>query len=81
MMDAQSQFFQQGHQSLSELDDYRRTLSEEVTRTCEGMRGRAGDKCVGGTKFIDGGRDLFKYVVQILKLGNTARESGVKNSL
>uniref|UniRef100_A0A8C7SR05 Arf-GAP with coiled-coil, ANK repeat and PH domain-containing protein n=1 Tax=Oncorhynchus mykiss TaxID=8022 RepID=A0A8C7SR05_ONCMY len=32
MMDAQSQFFQQGHQSLSELDDYRRTLSEEHTQ-------------------------------------------------
>uniref|UniRef100_A0A6Q2Y8I2 Arf-GAP with coiled-coil, ANK repeat and PH domain-containing protein n=1 Tax=Esox lucius TaxID=8010 RepID=A0A6Q2Y8I2_ESOLU len=30
MMDAQSQFFQQGHQSLSELDEYRRSLSEEV---------------------------------------------------
>uniref|UniRef100_A0A674BGN2 Arf-GAP with coiled-coil, ANK repeat and PH domain-containing protein n=1 Tax=Salmo trutta TaxID=8032 RepID=A0A674BGN2_SALTR len=32
MMEAQSQFFQQGHQSLSELDDYRRTLSEEHTQ-------------------------------------------------
>uniref|UniRef100_A0A6Q2X7C0 Arf-GAP with coiled-coil, ANK repeat and PH domain-containing protein n=1 Tax=Esox lucius TaxID=8010 RepID=A0A6Q2X7C0_ESOLU len=32
MMDAQSQFFQQGHQSLSELDEYRRSLSEEHTQ-------------------------------------------------
>uniref|UniRef100_A0A4W5MTC5 Arf-GAP with coiled-coil, ANK repeat and PH domain-containing protein n=1 Tax=Hucho hucho TaxID=62062 RepID=A0A4W5MTC5_9TELE len=32
MMEAQSQFFQQGHQSLSELDNYRRTLSEEHTQ-------------------------------------------------
>uniref|UniRef100_A0A8C7CYS7 Arf-GAP with coiled-coil, ANK repeat and PH domain-containing protein n=1 Tax=Oncorhynchus kisutch TaxID=8019 RepID=A0A8C7CYS7_ONCKI len=32
MMEAQSQFFQQGHQSLSELADYRRTLSEEHTQ-------------------------------------------------
>ncbi|NP_001133772.1 arf-GAP with coiled-coil, ANK repeat and PH domain-containing protein 1 [Salmo salar] len=32
MMEAQSQFFQQGHQSLSELANYRRTLSEEHTQ-------------------------------------------------
>ncbi|KAL0970296.1 hypothetical protein UPYG_G00240000 [Umbra pygmaea] len=32
MMDAQSLFFQQGHKSLSELDDYRRRLSEEHTQ-------------------------------------------------
>ncbi|XP_071765549.1 arf-GAP with coiled-coil, ANK repeat and PH domain-containing protein 1 [Centroberyx gerrardi] len=32
LMEAQAQFFQQGHQSLSELDDYRRTLSEEHTQ-------------------------------------------------
>lgn len=32
LMEAQAQFFQHGHQSLSELDEYRRTLSEEVSR-------------------------------------------------
>ncbi|XP_062305748.1 arf-GAP with coiled-coil, ANK repeat and PH domain-containing protein 1 [Osmerus eperlanus] len=32
LMEAQAQFFQQGHESLSELDDYRRTLSEEHTQ-------------------------------------------------
>lgn len=31
LMEAQAQFFQQGHQSLSELDEYRRKLNEEVT--------------------------------------------------
>lgn len=30
LMEAQSQFFQQGHQSLSELDQYRHKLSEEA---------------------------------------------------
>lgn len=29
-MEAQSHFFQHGHQSLSELDDYRQKLSEEA---------------------------------------------------
>lgn len=32
LMDAQAQFFQYGHQSLSELDEYRRKLSEEHTQ-------------------------------------------------
>lgn len=31
LMDAQAQFFLQGHQSLSELDEYRQKLNEEVT--------------------------------------------------
>lgn len=31
LMEAQAQFFQQGHQSLSELDEYRKKLNEEVT--------------------------------------------------
>lgn len=31
MMDAQAQLFQHGHQSLSELDEYRRKMSDEVT--------------------------------------------------
>ncbi|XP_029113279.1 arf-GAP with coiled-coil, ANK repeat and PH domain-containing protein 1 isoform X1 [Scleropages formosus] len=31
LMDAQAQFFQQGHQSLSELENYRRNLSEQHT--------------------------------------------------
>ncbi len=31
LMEAQAQFFQHGHQSLSELDAYRRKLGEEVT--------------------------------------------------
>lgn len=30
LMEAQSQFFQHGHQSLSELDQYRHKLSEEA---------------------------------------------------
>lgn len=30
LMEAQSQFFQHGHQSLSELDQYRHQLSEEA---------------------------------------------------
>lgn len=30
LMEAQAQFFQHGHQSLSELDEYRRKLNEEV---------------------------------------------------
>lgn len=30
LMEAQSHFFQHGHQSLSELDDYRQKLSEEA---------------------------------------------------
>uniref|UniRef100_A0A8C4F4H5 Arf-GAP with coiled-coil, ANK repeat and PH domain-containing protein n=1 Tax=Dicentrarchus labrax TaxID=13489 RepID=A0A8C4F4H5_DICLA len=32
LMEAQAQFFQQGHQSLSELDEYRRKLNEEHTQ-------------------------------------------------
>uniref|UniRef100_A0A3B4VHH2 Arf-GAP with coiled-coil, ANK repeat and PH domain-containing protein n=1 Tax=Seriola dumerili TaxID=41447 RepID=A0A3B4VHH2_SERDU len=32
LMEAQAQFFQLGHQSLSELDDYRRKLNEEHTQ-------------------------------------------------
>ncbi|XP_058481532.1 arf-GAP with coiled-coil, ANK repeat and PH domain-containing protein 1 isoform X2 [Solea solea] len=32
LMEAQAQFFQQGHESLSELDDYRRKLNEEHTQ-------------------------------------------------
>uniref|UniRef100_A0A4W6D3D9 Arf-GAP with coiled-coil, ANK repeat and PH domain-containing protein n=1 Tax=Lates calcarifer TaxID=8187 RepID=A0A4W6D3D9_LATCA len=32
MMEAQAQFFQHGHQSLSELDEYRRKLNEEHTQ-------------------------------------------------
>uniref|UniRef100_A0A673CS99 Arf-GAP with coiled-coil, ANK repeat and PH domain-containing protein n=1 Tax=Sphaeramia orbicularis TaxID=375764 RepID=A0A673CS99_9TELE len=32
LMEAQAQFFQQGHQSLSELDEYRRKLSDEHTQ-------------------------------------------------
>ncbi|XP_067379483.1 arf-GAP with coiled-coil, ANK repeat and PH domain-containing protein 1 isoform X2 [Channa argus] len=32
MMEAQAQFFQHGHQSLSELDEYRRKLAEEHTQ-------------------------------------------------
>ncbi|KAM3857426.1 arf-GAP with coiled-coil, ANK repeat and PH domain-containing protein 1 [Diretmus argenteus] len=32
LMEAQAQFFQLGHRSLSELDDYRRSLSEEHTQ-------------------------------------------------
>ncbi|KAM9836520.1 arf-GAP with coiled-coil, ANK repeat and PH domain-containing protein 1 isoform 3-T3 [Aulostomus maculatus] len=32
LMDAQAQLFQHGHQSLSELEDYRRKLSEEHTQ-------------------------------------------------
>lgn len=31
LMEAQSNFFQHGHQSLSELDGYRQTLNEEVS--------------------------------------------------
>lgn len=30
LMDAQAQFFQQGHQSLSELNEYRQKLYDEV---------------------------------------------------
>lgn len=30
LIEAQAQFFQQGNQSLSELDEYRRQLNEEV---------------------------------------------------
>lgn len=30
LMEAQSHFFERGHESLSELDEYRRKLSEEV---------------------------------------------------
>lgn len=30
LMEAQAQLFQQGHQSLSQLEDYRRQLNEEV---------------------------------------------------
>ncbi|KAM6949385.1 arf-GAP with coiled-coil, ANK repeat and PH domain-containing protein 1 [Aplochiton taeniatus] len=32
LMEAQAQFFQEGHHSLSELDDYRRALSDEHTQ-------------------------------------------------
>ncbi|XP_073330866.1 arf-GAP with coiled-coil, ANK repeat and PH domain-containing protein 1 [Pagrus major] len=32
LMEAQAQFFQHGHQSLSELDEYRRKLNEEHTQ-------------------------------------------------
>ncbi|KAK2863109.1 hypothetical protein Q5P01_002642 [Channa striata] len=32
MMEAQAQFFQHGHQSLSELDEYRRKLTDEHTQ-------------------------------------------------
>ncbi|XP_055012164.1 arf-GAP with coiled-coil, ANK repeat and PH domain-containing protein 1 [Boleophthalmus pectinirostris] len=32
LIDAQAQFFQYGHQSLSELDDYRQKLSDEYTQ-------------------------------------------------
>ncbi|XP_013879997.1 arf-GAP with coiled-coil, ANK repeat and PH domain-containing protein 1 [Austrofundulus limnaeus] len=32
MMEAQAQFFQQGHQSMSELDEYRQKLNEEHTQ-------------------------------------------------
>ncbi|KAK7909812.1 hypothetical protein WMY93_014496 [Mugilogobius chulae] len=32
LMDAQAQFFQYGHQSLSELDDYRQKLTDEYTQ-------------------------------------------------
>ncbi|XP_017281744.1 arf-GAP with coiled-coil, ANK repeat and PH domain-containing protein 1 [Kryptolebias marmoratus] len=32
LMEAQAQFFHQGHQSLSELDDYRQNLNEEHTQ-------------------------------------------------
>ncbi|XP_041820819.1 arf-GAP with coiled-coil, ANK repeat and PH domain-containing protein 1 [Chelmon rostratus] len=32
LMEAQAQFFQHGHQSLSELDDYRQKLNEEHTQ-------------------------------------------------
>ncbi|XP_072314604.1 arf-GAP with coiled-coil, ANK repeat and PH domain-containing protein 1 [Eucyclogobius newberryi] len=32
LMDAQAQFFQYGHQSLSELDEYRQKLSDEYTQ-------------------------------------------------
>ncbi|KAM9717311.1 arf-GAP with coiled-coil, ANK repeat and PH domain-containing protein 1 isoform 2-T2 [Menidia menidia] len=32
LMEAQGQFFQQGHQSLSELDEYRQKLNEEHTQ-------------------------------------------------
>ncbi|XP_069374410.1 arf-GAP with coiled-coil, ANK repeat and PH domain-containing protein 1 [Paralichthys olivaceus] len=32
LMEAQAQFFQQGHQSLSELDEYRQKLNEEHTQ-------------------------------------------------
>ncbi|XP_034020643.1 arf-GAP with coiled-coil, ANK repeat and PH domain-containing protein 1 [Thalassophryne amazonica] len=32
LMEAQAQFFQQGHESLSNVDEYRRTLSEEHTQ-------------------------------------------------
>uniref|UniRef100_A0A3B3ZK74 Arf-GAP with coiled-coil, ANK repeat and PH domain-containing protein n=1 Tax=Periophthalmus magnuspinnatus TaxID=409849 RepID=A0A3B3ZK74_9GOBI len=32
LMDAQAQFFQYGHQSLSDLDDYRQKLSDEYTQ-------------------------------------------------
>ncbi|KAG8006161.1 Arf-GAP with coiled-coil, partial [Nibea albiflora] len=32
LMEAQAQFFQNGHQSLSDLDEYRRKLSEEHTQ-------------------------------------------------
>uniref|UniRef100_UPI0037E84B71 arf-GAP with coiled-coil, ANK repeat and PH domain-containing protein 1 n=1 Tax=Semicossyphus pulcher TaxID=241346 RepID=UPI0037E84B71 len=32
LMEAQSQFFQHGHQSLSELDEYRRKLNDEHTK-------------------------------------------------
>lgn len=30
LMESQAQFFQHGHQSLSQLDEYRRQLNEEV---------------------------------------------------
>lgn len=33
LMEAQAQLFQHGHQSLSQLDEYRRQLNEEVTET------------------------------------------------
>lgn len=36
LMETQAAFFQQGHQSLTELEEYRKQLSNEVrSRTCQ----------------------------------------------
>lgn len=60
LMEAQAQFFQHGHQSLSELDKYRQQLNEEVIACCSFALLNFG-AIMGGSDVVFGNRTGFAH--------------------